>query len=176
MPMAEAEPRDLNPDEVARLYFEACSWAGLEALEVNLWLIAANQALLSGVQRTINAVAPRTSPARYVALRDLFLSPANLLSQHELQRGSRVTSGTMTRLIDGLEEDELVRRVPSSEDRRSIFVELAPEGLELCRQLIPAVARYSVEVCEGMSVADQKRFVKLLKSIAGKSEAARGLE
>jgi DNA-binding MarR family transcriptional regulator len=82
----------------------------------------------------------------------------------------------MTRLIDGLEEDGLVRRVPSSEDRRSIFVELTPAGLELCRRLIPAVARYSVEVCEGMSVADQKQFVNLLKSIAVNSEAFKGLE
>jgi DNA-binding MarR family transcriptional regulator len=176
--MAEAiEPRaEGGPDEVARLYFETCPWAGLGALEVNLWLIAANQALIAGVQRTMNDVAPRTSPARYVALRDLFLSRTHRLTQNDLQRGSRVTSGTMTRLIDGLEEELLVRRVPSSEDRRSIYVELTPEGLELCRRLIPAVARYSVEVCDGLTVADQKRFVKLLKSVAAKARVSRGLE
>ena len=175
--MAEAvEPREASPDEVARLYFEACPWAGLEALEVNLWLIAANQALIAGVQRTMNQVAPRTSPARYVALRDLFLSPQHRLSQNDLQRGSKVTSGTMTRLIDGLEEEGLVVRVPSAEDRRAIYVELTSAGLEVCQRLIPAVARYSVEVCEGMTVADQKRFVRLLKSIAARSDAATGLE
>jgi hypothetical protein len=37
-----------DPDAVARLYHDAILWAGLEALEVNLWLIAANQALIAG--------------------------------------------------------------------------------------------------------------------------------
>ena len=51
------------------------------------------------------------------------------------------------------------------------FVELTAKGLELCQRLIPAVARYSVDVCEGMTLADQRRFVKLLKSLAAKASA-----
>lgn len=165
-----------DPDEVARRYFEACPWAGLEALEVNLWLIAANQALIAGVQRTMSDVSPRFSPARYNAMRDLFLSPGHRLTQLDLQRGAKVTSGTITRLIDGMEQDGLVRRLPSSEDRRVSIVELTEEGLALSERLIPAVARYSVDVCKGMSIADQRRFIKLLKSIAARSQEAVELE
>lgn len=39
-----------------------------------------------------------------------------------------VTTGTLTVMIDRLEQAGLVRRVPNEQDRRSIFIELTEQG------------------------------------------------
>lgn len=57
----------------------------------------------------------------------------------ELCRFSRYDTGSMTRMLDRLEEKGLIRRVRSATDRRRVLLELTPAGRRLHPQL-PAVA------------------------------------
>lgn len=57
----------------------------------------------------------------------------------ELCRFSRYDTGSMTRMLDRLEEKGLIRRVRSATDRRRILLELTPAGRRLHPRL-PAVA------------------------------------
>lgn len=51
------------------------------------------------------------------------------ISMSELSRLLLVSNGNATTVVDRLERDGLVVRVPSETDRRTIFVSLTPEGL-----------------------------------------------
>ena len=57
----------------------------------------------------------------------------------ELCRFSRYDTGSMTRMLDRLEEKGLIRRVRSSKDRRLIYLELTEAGRDLY-PLLPPVA------------------------------------
>lgn len=56
----------------------------------------------------------------------------------ELAEVSLLTSGGVTFRLDKLEEGGLIRRVPSSEDRRVVWAELTPAGLALADDVVAA--------------------------------------
>lgn len=55
--------------------------------------------------------------------------PEDGLSIGELAQSAGVSSRNVTGLVDTLERDELVRRVPDSHDRRSVLARITPAGL-----------------------------------------------
>lgn len=65
--------------------------------------------------------------------------PPYRLSPTRLANALLVTTGTMTNRLDRLEKRGLITRVPNPEDRRSLSVELTPEGK---RQVDEAVTKH----------------------------------
>jgi len=61
----------------------------------------------------------------------LLRTPGNRLASTTLARESSMTSGGLTRLVDRLVRDGLVRRVDCPTDRRVVWVEATAAGLEL---------------------------------------------
>jgi len=55
----------------------------------------------------------------------------------ELSEKTLVTKGTLTGVLDRLADKGLVERIPSQEDRRSIFVRLTPKGEERFKKVFP---------------------------------------
>lgn len=55
----------------------------------------------------------------------------------ELSEKTLVTKGTLTGVLDRLEKKGLIARVPSREDRRSIFIRLTPKGDTRFREVFP---------------------------------------
>ena len=70
----------------------------------------------------------------YEALIRLGRSPGRQLQQIELSRQLSLTTGGVTRMIDRLERDGLVRRVPSPTDRRASYAQLTDHGLDAIRR------------------------------------------
>ena len=70
----------------------------------------------------------------YEALIRLGRSPGRQLQQVELSRQLSLTTGGVTRMIDRLERDGLVRRVSSPTDRRASYAQLTDTGLEAIRR------------------------------------------
>ncbi len=60
----------------------------------------------------------------------------------ELSEKTLVTKGTLTGVLDRLQKKGLIVRVPSREDRRSIFIRLTPKGEALFRKVFPAHIHY----------------------------------
>jgi DNA-binding MarR family transcriptional regulator len=84
----------------------------------------------------------------------------------ELFRALMVSSGGLTDRLRRLEERGLVRRRPSAEDRRSMLVELTPEG---CR-LVERAFREDMEVENGivarLGQAERGELARLLEQLA----------
>lgn len=88
--------------------------------------------------------------------------PPHALSPNQLIATMMVTSGTMTNRIDQLEKDGFVERVPNSEDKRSVLVQLTKSGI---RKIDAAVTDHVVvqkRLVEGLSELDRSELNTIL--------------
>jgi DNA-binding MarR family transcriptional regulator len=72
----------------------------------------------------------------------------------DLCRLNRYDTGAMTRILDRLEEKGLVRRERGREDRRVVFLRLAPAGRALLPRLMAVGTRVLEVHLAGFSVAE----------------------
>ncbi len=87
------------------------------------------------------------------------------LSPTKLFNVMLVTSGTMTNRIDRLEQAGLVVRVPDSDDRRSILVELTPKGLGLIDVAVSTHLSNERRLLQALSADEQATLADLLRKL-----------
>ena len=75
----------------------------------------------------------------------------------ELSEKTLVTKGTLTGVLDRLEKKGMIIRVPSREDRRSIFIRLTPKGNARFREVFPAHIQYMKPYFERALTASEVR-------------------
>lgn len=84
------------------------------------------------------------------------------LSPYEIGERRLVTRGTVTGLLDTLERQGLVRRVPHPEDRRRLLIELTDRGravrAEACEELFPTQA----QMMSTLTRQEKATFTRLL--------------
>jgi DNA-binding MarR family transcriptional regulator len=73
-----------------------------------------------------------------------------------------VTRATMTGLLDGLEREGFIARVPNPSDRRSHVVRVTPAGLEKMRAIIPAHMQRLSSVLAPLADRDRKQLSHLV--------------
>ncbi|WP_272698954.1 MarR family winged helix-turn-helix transcriptional regulator [Desulfovibrio sp. Fe33] len=83
----------------------------------------------------------------------------------ELAEAMGVTTGTLTVLVDRLEDKECVRRVPHDTDRRSINVELAERGRVLFEEHDRLHLRLTEELLAGCPSEDREALLRCLASM-----------
>jgi DNA-binding MarR family transcriptional regulator len=90
-------------------------------------------------------------------------------SAAELCRFSRYDTGSMTRMLDRLEEKGLIHRVRSSTDRRVIHLELTDAGRELYTLLPPVAIRVLNAHLKGFTRAELDLFKGFLNRMQANS-------
>lgn len=88
----------------------------------------------------------------------------------ELCRFSRYDTGSMTRMLDRLEEKNLIRRVRSCKDRRVIHLELTDAGRELHPLLPPVAVKVLNAHLRGFTREEFDLFKSFLKRMRANSE------
>ncbi|WP_046214539.1 MarR family winged helix-turn-helix transcriptional regulator [Paenibacillus wulumuqiensis] len=103
------------------------------------------------------------SPSEFMILEVLYAKGKVPLQQI----GSKilVTSGSITYNIDKLEKKGLLKRIPSSEDRRVIYAEITHEGNELFKYIFPEHAVNISHLMNGLSLKEQEAAIELLKKL-----------
>jgi DNA-binding MarR family transcriptional regulator len=114
-----------------------------------------------GISRTIG---------RYQLLRILYFKPEHRLTQVEVAGEMQVTSANITFLVDGLEKDQLVRRVPSLTDRRTVYVELTEAGQAFSERIVPSLAHFLAELTEGFTDDEKRQLSQLLDRVRRNAE------
>lgn len=89
------------------------------------------------------------------------------LQMKELARKMGVTTGTLTVMVDRLEELGLLQRRPHETDRRSWLIELTGKGQELFAQHHQYHLRLTEEITATLSSEEQKVFSIVLEKIVG---------
>lgn len=84
------------------------------------------------------------------------------LKPTDLADMTMLTSGGMTGRIDQLEELGYVRRISDDNDRRVMFAELTPDGLQLIDMLIELHFLRESELLEGIGSEDKKELSRIL--------------
>jgi DNA-binding MarR family transcriptional regulator len=81
--------------------------------------------------------------------------------------GERMVEQTpgVTRLIDRLERKGLVARTPCPKDRRRVFCQITPKGLDLLEELDEPVNRWDVQTVSILPPSDVDSLIKLLDRV-----------
>jgi MarR family 2-MHQ and catechol resistance regulon transcriptional repressor len=83
----------------------------------------------------------------------------------QLCKKQLVSGGNMTLVVDNLERDDYVRRVHSSEDRRTIIVELTEKGQKLFEDVFPKHAEDIEKFASVLTDEEIESLSALLKKL-----------
>ncbi|OWA37756.1 MarR family transcriptional regulator [Saccharibacillus sp. O16] len=81
-----------------------------------------------------------------------------------------ITSGSVTYNIDKLEKRELLKRVPSPNDRRVIYAEITDEGRALFDEIFPQHAAEVRRIMGGLNAQETEAASELLKKLGKGTE------
>lgn len=87
------------------------------------------------------------------------------MSCKQLSEKTLITKGTLTGVIDRLEEKGLVTRTPLPQDRRSIFIALTTAGEALFQQVFPAHLAYMQAAFDGFDQTQLDAFCTALTNL-----------
>jgi len=152
-------------------YKDAYPWADLAALELNQRMAATEAARRAAMVHRWNAIGLSKATGQYTVLRNLHFADEQRMTQSEIGRRMSVTSSNVTRLIDGLEQDGLVRRTADHSDRRVTYVELTSEGKTVAERIVPAVVQFAMDVAQDFSPEELQTFLGMLARLQAHVEA-----
>src|SRR3954454_24926045 len=93
--------------------------------------------------------------ARYEVLAWLATDPESSLTLSWISKTLRIPPATVTNLIDRLEQDKLVRRVPHPTDARTTLAVITPRGRKLARE---ATSDLNSSVYERIGLSEDQRY------------------
>ena len=86
-----------------------------------------------------------------------------------------VASATMTATLDLLEYRGWIRRVPNPGDRRSVLIEITPDGRATADQLLPGIRTVERSILSALTPGERAQLLDLLsKILARAAEVAAG--
>jgi DNA-binding MarR family transcriptional regulator len=101
------------------------------------------------------------------AVRDLGEVTSGALSRHV-----SLSQGTVTTILDRLENRGLIERYRSSSDRRVVHSRLTRQGRALLRKAPPLLHERFIEVFGDLPAARQRQIIKTLDEVAAMMGAA----
>jgi DNA-binding MarR family transcriptional regulator len=152
--MTERSVRDL-----AQWYNERSPETDELSFEVHLSLMRTAALLAVGSQFEIRGGLSR---ARYNVLRILHQSPDERLTMSDIVEGLNVSPTNITKLVDGLVGDGLVRRVGHSQDKRKTWAELTDAGRQVVERAIPGVSAHTGWLWAGLNDEEKRVLIHLL--------------
>ena len=85
------------------------------------------------------------------------------LTMSQLSSYLVVSNGNITGVVDRLERDEYVHRVPSKEDRRVQYIELSKKGKREFAKIAEQHEQWIAELFKELSDGEVDQFINLLK-------------
>ena len=105
------------------------------------------------------------SLGRFTLLMTLLREEGHRLKPSVLAERAGVTRATVTGLLDGLEARGVVRRTAHPEDRRSLLVELTPEGLNFVTGMLPDHTERVAKMMSSVDESDEADLLRILEKI-----------
>lgn len=88
----------------------------------------------------------------------------------QIGRSILISSGSMTYVIDKLEQKDLLKRNACPNDRRVIHVTLTDDGLELMKEIMPKHEEFVDYIFDSLNTDEIENLVWLLKKVKGRIE------
>ena len=119
----------------------------LRAIEDELFSTLDLTAQQYNVLRLLQAAAPDVVPTLQISSKMISRAP------------------DITRMLDKLQEKELIERTRSDEDRRAVLVKITPKGTELLADLADKVKKTHVAQVGHLSVGEMRTLCELLARV-----------
>ena len=144
----------------AKRYQEELPWADPAGIETTLALVRLQRMHRIAAGRQIESLELPVSMtgARFTLLLTLYFARDHLLAQNEISRELSVSRTNITNLVDGLERDGLVERVPNPADRRVSYARLTEDGERACLEVLPEMTRFMQDHLDGFSAEEMEQF------------------
>lgn len=110
------------------------------------------------------------SSARMEALSAILGSPP-LSAQVDIAKRLRIEGPTLTRMLDTLEKDGLVERLPDPNDRRTNKLRLTPAGEKALEEIFDVVDVLRARLLDGLPPETIEQGNELLAGLLGKLDA-----
>ena len=162
--------------DLSAWYREHCPTVDALDFETHLAVLRAFATL--SVDSPVETIAG-LSRARYNILRMLYQRDDRRLLMSEIVQGMNVSPTNITKLVDSLVADGLVRRVGHEQDKRRTWAELTPKGEELLLACIPQVGEHIRRLWGCLEDSEKTVLVHLLtkmrlnSQVNGSEESAR---
>ena len=91
----------------------------------------------------------------------------------EIARDICHDAGSLTRILDELEQRDLIARVRSETDRRVVALSMTPQGVALVETLLPRVVEHWNSLLADFSHLEIKLLIKLLTRLTRATEGKR---
>ncbi|MGH9187570.1 MAG: MarR family winged helix-turn-helix transcriptional regulator [Acidimicrobiales bacterium] len=142
-------------------------WPEGAAMAAATSIMRAQQLVLAAVDRALQPFG--LNFARYEVLVLLAFSRKGSLPMGKMGDRLMVHPTSITNIVDRLEADSLVRRVPHPDDRRIVLAALTPEGRELVARATKAVeaVRFGVGALPDKDLARLTGLFTKLRRVAG---------
>jgi DNA-binding MarR family transcriptional regulator len=83
----------------------------------------------------------------------------------DLAERSGVSRATVTGLLDGLEKDGLISRLPRQDDRRMVDIRITDQGLKLLEKTLPDHYARLGSVMNALSKTEKETLIRLLTKV-----------
>ena len=152
-------PLAFDPIEAAQEHWDA-RWNGGDAMSAATSIMRAQQIVLARVD---DALRPfELTFARYEALVLLHFSRKGSLPLGKMGERLMIHPTSVTNIVDRLEHQGLVRRVPHPTDRRTTLCEITDEGREVVERATDAVTAEQLGI-SGLSERELQQLTRLLR-------------
>lgn len=146
--LQEAQRRQLSDIEGIRLCFQTLSLAS--RIDNDCASLLAPHGLSEG---------------RFVML-FLLDTASDGLAPNELAERAGVTRATVTGLLDGLEREALIARLPAEHDRRARRIQLTDRGRQTAKQVFESHSLWIAGLFSGLSTTEREQLSILLNKVA----------
>lgn len=157
-----ARPLPFDPIEEAGRQWDVQGWDERDAMQAATSIMRAQQVVLARVDEALRPWS--LTFARYEVLVLLHFSREGALPLGKMGDRLMLHQASITNLVDRLEQQGLLRRVPHPTDRRTTLAELTDEGRSVVADATKAVVAAQVGVAE-LSDRDAKELHRILRKL-----------
>lgn len=155
--------RDLPRYETLATFARRYPDMDIEAVDAFLWLMRVGADFMEALDRYLGDHG--LSQGRWITLVLLMREKDGTSSASELAAKAGVTRATMTGLLDGLERDALIERIPSVRDRRSNRIHLTAAGERCLDEVMPGYYRLISRLMRPLDTAGRRTLADILRQI-----------
>ena len=160
-------PASLGVVKVDADFADEYPGADASCTEAYASLVRTGQALLGEIERSIWLTAGIPHPAgTALAVIDGAGEP---LTPSQVSDRVLVASATMTATLDLLERRGWIRRIPNPADRRSVLIEITPDGRATADQLLPGIRAVEKSILSALTPAERAQLLHMLAKILART-------
>ena len=148
--------------DLANWYHEVCPETSAQTFEAHLMVLRAYVTVVadSPLEREAGLSRPR-----YNILRMLYQEPDRRLLMSNFAQGMNVSQTNITKLIDALVADGLVKRAGHELDKRRRWAELTPKGAALVEHTFKPVSDHVSGLWDGFEEEEKQVLIHLLAKL-----------